>query len=146
MQLPDQMPDKCNFYGLLQTGLEPTAITQRFTAAGWSTKRSGAEEHLEIGWGRLRLTGGHPMVLQGSLDHPDERVGELLGLLCGPGLTGMYQWINAQGQLWREMPFDESMLDPEDPRLPLSIKQSILASRDGKSKATAARKPWWQFW
>jgi hypothetical protein len=146
VQLPDQMPDGCNFYGLLQTDLEPAVIAQRFAAAGWSVSHSGGEEHLEIAWGRLTLTAGKPMVLQGSLDRPDDRVGGLLGLLGGPDQTGVYQWINAEGQLWREMPFDESMLDPDDPRLPADIKESIRASRSGSAAAPQTRKPWWRFW
>ena len=146
MQLPDQMPDGCNFYGLLQTGLEAAAIAQRFTAAGWRVSRSGGQERLEIAWGRLTLMAGNPVVLQGWLDRPDERVGGVLNLLGGPDLTGAYQWINTAGQLWREMPFDESMLDPDDPRLPADIKESIRASRAGSAPAPQARKPWWRFW
>jgi hypothetical protein len=58
----------------------------------------------------------------------------------------VYQWINAEGQLWRELPFDESMLAPDDPRLPPDIKSSILASRGGPGPAPQLRKPWWRFW
>ena len=58
----------------------------------------------------------------------------------------MYQWINAEGRLWRELPFDESMLDPDDRQLPPDIKASILASRGGPGAAPESRKPWWRFW
>jgi hypothetical protein len=86
-------------------------------------------------------------VVRGWLDRPDDRVGELLGLLGGREIDGVYQWINAEGRLWRELPFDESMLDPDDPRLPPDIKASILASRGGPpASAPPARKPWWRFW
>jgi hypothetical protein len=146
MQLPDQMPEGCNFYGLLQTELLPEAVAHRFAAAGWSVTHADGRALLEIAWGRLSLTGGNPMVLQGRLDRPDERVGELLGLLGGPELDGVYQWINAEGRLWRELPFDESMLDPDDPRLPADIKESIRASRGGSASAPKSRKPWWRFW
>ena len=146
VQLPDQMPEGCNFYGLLQTELTSTAIAERFTAAGWSVSHSGGEQQLETDWGRLILAEVKPMVLQGWLDRPDERVGELLGLLHGPGLHGVYQWINAQGHLWREMPFDESMLDPDDPRLPADIKESVRANLAGSGPAARPRKPWWKFW
>jgi hypothetical protein len=122
VELPDQMPAGCNFYGLLQTELPPQTVAQRFAAAGWSVAHSGEEHLLQIAWGRLSLTGGKPMVLLGRLDRPDERVRELLALLGGPELHGAYQWINAEGRLWRELPFDESMLDPDDARLPADIK------------------------
>ena len=36
-------------------------------------------------------------------------------------------------------PLDESMLDPEDPRLASDIKASMLVKRGGG-------KPWWRFW
>lgn len=146
VQLPDQMPEGCNFYGLLQTELPPEAVTHRFAAAGWSVTHSGGQDLLETAWGRLSLTDGNPMALQGRLDRPDERVGDLLGLLGGPELEGVYQWINAQGQLWRELPFDKSMLDPDDPRLPAEIKESIRASGGGYESAPKSRKPWWRFW
>jgi hypothetical protein len=108
VELPDQMPEQCNFYGLLRTALTPEAIAQRFAAAGWSVTRLEGEERLEVSWGQLNLSsgGGNPMVLQGWLDRPDERVGELLGLLGRPELDGVYQWINAEGRLWRELPFE----------------------------------------
>jgi hypothetical protein len=138
------MPEGCNFYGLLQTELDTVAVAGRFKAAGWSVTRADGHERLEIVWGRLSLTGGNPMVLRGWLDRPDDRVGELLDLLRGSDLTGVYQWINAQGHLWREMPFDESLLDPDDPRLPADIKASVLASR-AKPPPEASR-PWWRFW
>ena len=86
------------------------------------------------------------MALQGWLDRPDERLGGLLGLLGGPEVYGMYQWINAGGRLWWELPFDESMLDADDPRLPADIKESIRASRAGTESAPQSRKPWWRFW
>ncbi len=128
MQLPDRMPDGCNFYGLLQTESPPASVAARFAAAGWAVRHSGdLEEELEIGWGRLTLTGGRPLVLRGWLESPGDRVGEVLGLLGGLG--GAFQWVNADGQLWRELPFDESMLDADDPRLPADIKDSIRASR-----------------
>src|SRR3954469_25650032 len=129
MELPDQMPEGCNFYGLLRTALTPEAVAQRFTAAGWTATCIGGEVRLEIGWGRLALMSGNPVVIQGWLDRPDDRVGELLGLLGGREIDDAYQWINAEGRLWRELPFDESMLSPDDPRLPADIKASILASR-----------------
>src|SRR5207248_10993373 len=109
------MPEGCNFYGLLRTSLTPEALVQRFAAAGWSATRSGGQERLGIGWGQLALLPGNPVVVQGWLDRPDDRVGELLGLLGGREIDGVYQWINAGGRLWRELPFDESMLDPDDP-------------------------------
>jgi hypothetical protein len=146
VQLPDQMPEGCNFYGLLQTELTPEAVAHRFAGVGWSVTQAGEQQHMEIGWGRLVLAGGNPMVLQGWLDRPDDRVGGLLGLLGGPELEGVYQWINAEGHLWRELPFDESMLDPDDPRLPADIKASIRASRSGTESAPRPRKPWWRFW
>jgi len=143
MELPDEMPDGCNFYGVLQTALTPGAIAERFTAAGWKANPSGGQEILEIAWGRLILTSGDPIVLRGWLDRPDDRVGEILGLLSRRGLNGLYQWINAEGRLWRELPFDESMLDPDDPRLPAEIKESIRANRGSLPQG---RKPWWRFW
>jgi hypothetical protein len=146
VELPDEMPEGCNFYGLLRTALPPAAVAQRFSAAGWSVTHSGGQERLETSWGKLTLTGGSPLVLQGRLDRPDDRVGELLALLGGPELDGVYQWINAEGRLWRELPFDESMLDPDDPRLPADIKESIRASRAGSAPPGKPRKPWWRFW
>ena len=146
MELPDQMPDGCNFYGLLRTSLTPETIAQRFAAAGWRVARSGGEELMEGGWGRLALLPGNPLVIQGALDRPDERVGELLGLLVGREIDGVYQWITAEGRLWRELPFDESMLDPNDPRLPPEVKASILASRAPLAPAPEARGTWWRFW
>jgi hypothetical protein len=146
VELPDKMPDWCNFYGLLQTEPEPVAIAQRFVAAGWTVIHSGGQERLEIAWGRLTLMEDDPIVLQGWLDRPDDRVGELLGVLGGPDLSGVYQWINAEGRLWREMPFDESILDPDDPRLPAEIKNSIRASRGSSAAVPQPRKPWWQIW
>ena len=140
------MPEGCNFYGLLRTDLEPAAVVRRFADAGWGANRSGGQERPEIAWGRLTLTAGQPMVLQGWLDRPDERVGGLPGLLGGPGLNGVYQRVNAEGRLWRDMPFDESMLDPDDPRPPADVKESIRASRAGRVPAPRARKPWWRFW
>src|SRR5262249_20945449 len=116
MELPDQMPPGCNFYGLLRTALLPEAIAQRFAAAGWSATHTGGQERLEVGWGRLSLLPGSPVVVQGWLDRPDDRVGTVLGLLGGQEIDGVYQWVNAAGQLWRELPFDASMLDPGDPR------------------------------
>jgi hypothetical protein len=145
VELPDQMPDGCNFYGQLRTALPPEAIAPRFTAAGWSHARSDGQEHLTVGWGKLALSPGDPVVVRGWLDRPGDRVGELLGLLGGPEIDGVYQWINAEGRLWRELPFDESMPDPDDPRLPPDIKASILASRRGSGPAQALRKPWWRF-
>ena len=91
---------------------------------------------MEISWGRLTLVYSNPIVLQGWLDVPDNRVVEVLGLLRGPELKQVSQWINAAGALWREMPFDESMLDPNDFRLPPHIKESILASH-GKPMSAA---------
>jgi hypothetical protein len=146
VELPDQMPEKCNFYGLLKSALTPEAVAQRFAAAGWSVAETGGEHNLEVGWGRLTLAGGDPMVLQGRLDRPDDRVGELLGLLAGPELNGVYQWINSEGRLWRELPFDESMLNPDDPRLPADIKESIRATRASSASSPQSRKPWWRFW
>jgi hypothetical protein len=140
------MPEGCNFYGLLQTGLTAKAIVQRFAAAGWQFAHSADLERLTTGWGRLTLGGSNPFVLQGWPDQPDERVGKLLGLLAGPELDGVYQWINAEGRLWRELPFHESMLDPDDPRLPAEIKESIRASRADAEAVPRPRKPWWQFW
>jgi hypothetical protein len=146
VQLHDQMPEGCNFYGLLQTELPPAAVAHRFAAAGWSVTHSEEQERLEIAWGRLTLAGVNPLVLQGWLDRPDDRVAGLLSLLGGSGLDGVYQWINAEGHLWRELPFDESMLDPDDPRLPTDIKDSIRASRADTGPAPRPRKPWWRFW
>ena len=146
MELPDQMPDGCNFYGLLRTALPPAAIAERFAAASWRTSHGDGQQRLEISWGRLTLMSGDPMVLQGWLDRPDERVGAVLGLLGGVELDGVYQWINAGGRLWRELPFDESLLDVDDPRLPADIKESIRASRQKSVPTPLARKPWWQFW
>jgi hypothetical protein len=126
--------------------LTPEAIAQRFTAAGWSATRSGGEERFEVGWARLALVPGHPVVVRGSLDRPDSRVGEVLGLLGGPEIDGVYQWINAAGRLWRELPFDESMLDPDDPRLPPDIKASVQATLAAAPLNPKPRKPWWRFW
>jgi hypothetical protein len=140
------MPEGCNFYGLLRTTLAPEAIAQRFAAAGWTATHAGGQERLEAGWGRLSLLPGIPVVVQGWLDRPDDRVGELLTLLGGREIDGVYQWINAEGRLWRELPFDDSMLDPDDPRLPADIRASILASRGGSGPAPTPRKPWWRFW
>jgi hypothetical protein len=146
MQLPDQMPQGCNFYALLQTELTPVVVAQRFAAVGWSGSQSSEGQRLDIGWGQLTLTEGSPMVLQGWLDRPDDRVNGILDLLRGPGLAQVSQWINSAGQLWRDMPFDESMLDPNDPRLPADIKESILANRAGAVSTPQPRKPWWRFW
>ena len=146
MELPDQMPDGCNFYGLLRTALTPEAIAQRFAAAGWSVTRSAEQVQLRIGWGRLALVAGNPVVVQGWLDRPDDRVGAVLGLLGGPDIDGVYQWINAEGRLWRDLPFDESMLDPGDPRLPPDIRASVRASLAASPLAPKPRKPWWRFW
>jgi hypothetical protein len=145
-QLPDQMPEGCNFYALLQPVTGKEAVIQCFTAAGWKTNSSGEGQVFEIGWGRLTLSEGRPLVLQGWLDRPDDRVGTVLGLLGGSGVTCISQWINAQDQLWREMPFDESMLDPNDPRLPADIKESIRASSGAITSIPRQGKPWWQFW
>jgi hypothetical protein len=144
VQLPDVMPDGCNFYAMLQTELGPAAVAQRFADAGWDVVPSGGHHRLDIGWGRLTLADGSPMVLQGWIDRPDERVGQVLGLLGGPGVTAVSQWVNAAGQVWREMPFDASMLDPDDPRLPADIKESVRANLAGP--APRPRKPWWRFW
>ena len=141
MGLPDQMPEKCNFYGLLRTALDPEGIAQRFTAAGWAATHSDGFQRLEIGWGWLALLPGNPVVVQGWLDRPDDRIVAVLGLLGGPEIDGVYQWINAEGRLWREMTFDESMLDPDDPRLPPDIKASVRTSLTPEP-----RKPWWRFW
>jgi hypothetical protein len=146
VELPDEMPEGCNFYGLLRTSLAPETIARRFVAAGWSIARVGDEERLEVGWGRLVLRPGDPVAVQGWLDRPDERVGAVLGVLGDPEIDGVYQWINAEGRLWRELPFDESMLDPDDPRLPPEIRQSIRAHLAGSPLAPASRKPWWRFW
>ena len=146
VELPDQMPEGCNFYGLLRTALTLEAIAARFTAVGWTATHSAGVEHVEVGWGRLALLPGSPVIVQGWLDRPDDRVGDLLGLLGGREIDGVYQWINAEGRLWRELPFDESMLDQDDPRLPADIKASILASRSGSKSPPQPRKPWWQFW
>ncbi|QEL18577.1 hypothetical protein [Limnoglobus roseus] len=90
---------------------------------------------------------GDPLVVQGRLDRPDDRVGELLGLLGGREIEGVYQWINPDGQLWRELPFDESLLDPNDPRLPADVKASIRAGRAVSHEVERpVRKPWWRFW
>jgi hypothetical protein len=35
VQLPNQMPDGCNFYGLIQTELPLQAVANRFATAGW---------------------------------------------------------------------------------------------------------------
>lgn len=145
MELPDQMPEGCNFFGLLRTVLTPEDVAERLTDAGWSATRTGGEESVEVAWGRLALRPGNPIIVQGWLDRPDDRVGELLGLLGGREIEGVYQWINAEGRLWRELPFDDSMLDPDDPRLPPDIKASILAASRGRSHPSA-RKPWWRFW
>jgi hypothetical protein len=146
VELPDQMPEACNFYGLLQTALTPAAIARRFTTAGWKFVGSSGQVQLEVGWGRLLLLAGNPVVAQGWLDRPDDHVGELLGLLGSREINGVYQWINAEGRPWRELPFDESTLDPDDPRLPSDIMASILASRGGPKPAAQRPKPWWQFW
>jgi hypothetical protein len=148
VELPDQMPEQCNFYGLLRTALTPEAVAQRFAAAGWRVIRLDGEERLAVSWGQLTLSSrGNPMVLQGWLDRPDERVGELLSLLGSLELDGVYQWINAAGRLWRELPFDESMLDQDDPRLPADVKASIRASRAASpAPVSPTRKPWWRFW
>lgn len=146
MELPDQMPQGCNFYGLLQTSLTPELVARRFADAGWRVAPSADNVGLEIGWGRLSLLGGDPLVIQGRLKLPGDRVGEVLGLLRGREIEGAYQWINAEGQLWRELPFDESMLDPNDLRLPAEIKASVLASHVGSAIGCKARKPWWRFW
>jgi hypothetical protein len=138
------MPDGCNFYGLLRTDLTAAAVAERFTAAGWTATRTAVEERVEVAWGRLALLPESPIVVRGWLDRPDDRVGELLGVLGGWEIDGVYQWMNAEGRLWRELPFDESMLSPGDPRLPADIKASILASRGGSP--APARKPWWRFW
>jgi hypothetical protein len=140
------MPDGCNFYGLLRTALTSETVAQRFAAAGWTVTSADGQQHLTTAWGKLSLSPGSPIEVRGWLDRPDDRVGELLGLLKGREIDGVYQWINAEGQLWREMPFDESMLDPADPRLPADIKASILASRGGSGSAPTPRKPWWRFW
>jgi hypothetical protein len=131
---------------LLRTALTSEAVAQRFAVAGWSVTRSGGREDLEVSWGKLAFLPGNPVVVQGWLDRPDDRVGEVLGLLGGREIDGVYQWINAQGRLWRDTPFDESMLDPDDPRLPPDIKASILASRGGSGPAREPGKPWWRFW
>ena len=146
MELPDQMPEGCNFYGLLRTSLTPEDVARRFAAAEWRVAGSDGPEVLEIAWGRLALLPGNPMVIRGWLDRPDDRVGELMGVLGGRQIDGVYQWINADGRLWRELPFDESMLDPDNPRLPPAIKASILASRGGSGSAAKPRKPWWRLW
>ena len=147
MELPDQMPDECNFYGLLRTALTPAVVAERLAAAGWTATPSADGVCVEVGWGRLSLLPASPIIVQGWLDWPDDRVGALLGLLGGREIDGVYQWINAEGRLWRELPFDESMLDPDDPQLPADIKASILASRSGSAaSAPLARKPWWRFW
>ena len=146
VELPDQMPEGCNFFGLLRTALTPEAVAERFAATGWSATRAAGEERVEIAWGRLVLRPGNPIVVKGWLDRPDDRVGGLLGLLGGREIGGVYQWINAEGHLWRELPFDDSILDPDDPRLPPDIKASILASRGGGKPAPSPRKRWWRFW
>ena len=146
MELPDKMPALCNFYGLLETELELVAVTQRFAAAGWTVSQWGEEERLEIAWGRLTLTHGNPLVVQGWLDRPDDHVAELLGVLGGIERIGVYQWINGEGRLWREMPFDESMLHPDDTRLPADIKASMLGIRASSALAPQRRRPWWRFW
>lgn len=144
MQLPDEMPEGCNFYAVLQTDLSPQEVAQRFVAAGWTASVSAGSQCLNIAWAKLTISGGTPMVLRGWLDRPDDRVAEVLGVLSG--LAAISQWINAQGRLWRDMPFDESMLDPDDPRLPKDIKESILASGARETSAAQRRKPWWKFW
>jgi hypothetical protein len=57
VELPDQMPDGCNFFGLLRTALTPAAVAERFAAAGWTATRSTGEERVEVAWGRLRASG-----------------------------------------------------------------------------------------
>jgi hypothetical protein len=136
------MPDGCNFYGLLRTALTAGAVARRFAAAGWRAAGSGGEERVETGWGRLSVVPGDPVVVRGWLDRPDDRVGGVLGVLGGREIDGVFQWVTADGRLWRELPFDESMLDPADPRLPPDITASILAGRGGP----APRRPWWRFW
>jgi hypothetical protein len=133
MELPDEMPDGCNFYGLLQTTLTSADIAQRFVKAGWRANFSEGSGALEVAWGRLTLTSSNPIVVQGWVDQLDNRLGEILEVLGGRPLSG-YQWITSDGQLWREIPFDESMLDPNDPRLPTDLKEYLRASgpRAGK--------------
>jgi hypothetical protein len=140
------MPEGCNFYALLETELGPGEVSQRFLDAGWSITPGGGSQRLVIGWGKLVLAAGRPMVLQGWVDEPDAHVADVLSLLGGPGLTSVSQWANASGRLWRDMPFDESMLALDDPRLPADIKESIRASRAGATPVPQPRKPWWRFW
>jgi hypothetical protein len=138
MQLPDQMPDGCNFFGLLQTELSLGAVAEPFAAAGWCVTPLARQQRLDIGWGRLSLADGSPMVLQGWIDRPDERASEVLG---GLELTSVSQWVNASGRLWREMPFDESMLGLDDPRLPADIKESIRANSAEENGSPARDHP-----
>src|SRR5262249_5565905 len=105
------MPQGGHSYGLPRTALRAEAVARRFAAAGWRFAGSGGQELLEIGWGRLALLPGNPVVIQGWLDRPDDRVGTVLGLLGGREIDGVYQWLNAEGRLWRELPFDASLLD-----------------------------------
>ena len=144
-ELPDRMPEGCNFYGLLETAQEPAAVARQFESAGWRAEQTSGTIRLEIGWARLTLENGSPMILRGWID-PPERVAEVLALLQRPGLQMVSQWINEQGQLWRDMPFDPAMLDPDDPRLPAEIKESIRQSKLGAVSLPKSRKPWWKFW
>ena len=140
MQLPDQMPEGCNFLGLLQTTLPAEAIAQRLSAAGWTVTPSTTPIGLTSAAGELTLIPGIPMTVRGQLHRPDDEVGPLLGLLHAKEIEGVFQWLNAAGQLQRDLPFDPAMLDPTDPRLPADIKASLRAHLEARK-----RKPWWKF-
>jgi hypothetical protein len=149
-ELPGRMPEGCNFYGLLETVDEAELVAQMFASAGWRVKQAPGMHLLEVQWARLTLEAGRPMVVMGWIDEPDQRVSEIQGLLGRPGMKLISQWVNVQGRLWRDMPFDPAMLDPDDARLPADIKESIRQNNLGKdagaSPALESRKPWRKFW
>ncbi len=142
--LPDTMPAGCNYYGLLTTADQPETVAAVFSAAGWQVQISSTGFRLVYDWAELALENGCPMIVSGLIERPDQHLGELHTILQRLGEM-VAQWLDGNGELWREMPFDPSMLEPDDPRLPPRIREEVRASfLQGETKAIP--KPWWRFW
>ena len=141
-ELPATMPDGCNYYGLLTTTEQPESVSAAFSAAGWHVDKSSTGFRLVCDWARLALENGCPMVVSGFVEQQRQHLGELRALLQRQGKLVAHQWLDDQGKLWREMPFDSPMLEADDPRLPADIKESIL--RQGATRRRP--KPWWKIW
>jgi hypothetical protein len=155
MNLPDEMPVGCNFYSVAhQVGGGGKNLLDAFVRAGWCVETSQEGTHLTIEWARLTANTAEQFVLSGWIEDIDTHCGEVLSALNQSGLKIESQWIGSNGRLWRELPFEDRMLQPDDPRLPDHIKAEIRGLPDhvraelcGNAKQSiSGAQPWWKFW